>query len=184
MSFNIFEPFELIKDLNNFYYIYIRLGVIGGNIRMGRPRSKDICPKCKKQGYLEYYNTSRNFYRNHKYWRYVHYDSVKRKRIRHYVGIITDLKKIRSVAYLKQQIKELEIENHNYRRYNFEISQEYKKIYERLESKIKKGVIKGKSKLIFENKVIPVKYQFFTISLHDQKLTIAVDNSKKITNLD
>jgi hypothetical protein len=146
---------------------------------MGRPRSKDICPKCGQQGYLEYYQTGEH----EKYWRIVHYDSVKRKRYRHYVGIIKDLKKIRSVAYLKQQIKELEITNHNYKRYNLEICDTYSKEIDKLKSKIKKDVFKGKSKFVFENKVIPVKYLFFPNPLDKPKLVIDIDNSKDITNL-
>ena len=146
---------------------------------MGRPRSKYICPKCGQLGYLEHYQTGRQ----EKYWRVVHYDSIKRERHRHYVGIITDLKEITNTAFLKQRIKELEITNHNYKRYNLEILEIYSKEVDRLESKIKNGVFKGKSKLIFENKVIPVKYQFFPFPLNKPKLVIDIDNSKDITNI-
>ena len=146
---------------------------------MGRPRSKYICPKCGQQGYLEHYQTGRH----EKYWRVVHYDSVKRKRHRHYVGIITDLKEIRNIAYLKQQIKELEIRNHNYKLSNLNLNQTYTKELDKLKSKIKKDVFKGKSKFVFDNKVIPVKYLFFPNPLDKPKLVIDIDNSKDITNL-
>ena len=146
---------------------------------MGRPRSKYICPKCGQQGYLEHYQTGRH----ENYWRVVHYDSVKRERHRHYVGIITDLKEIRNIVDLKQRIKELEISNHNSKLFNLNLNQTHTKEIDKLKSKIKKDVFKGKSKLIFENKVIPVKYQFFPNPLDKPKLVIDIDNSKDITSI-
>ena len=99
------------------------------------------------------------------------------------MGIITDPKEIRNIVYLKQRIKELEISNHNSKLFNLNLNQTYTKEIDKLKSKIKKDVFKGKSKLIFENKVIPVKYQFFPNPLNKPKLVIDIDNSKGITNI-
>lgn len=77
---------------------------------MGRPRSNYICPKCGKQGYLER-NASRNGkYPNSeykKYWTVVHYDSLTKKRHRHYLGNKIGNKIIGQYEYNQHSLKEV-----------------------------------------------------------------------------
>jgi hypothetical protein len=146
---------------------------------MGRPRKNYTCPKCGKQGYLE----KKSFRRERfpydtppSYLYVVHYNSITKKRNRHYVDNIAEEQEVRNIEQLKQQVRELEQRNSRIMVGNEHEINFYQKEIERLESKLKKSMFKGKSEFKFKGKVIPVKYQFFPYPVSNPKLVLAVDD--------
>lgn len=78
---------------------------------MGRPRSKYICPKCGKQGYLENNSTRNGDYPNaktRKYKRVVHYNHATKKRNLCYVNyILWEMEHKKEILALKKKLEEM-----------------------------------------------------------------------------
>ena len=154
---------------------------------MGRPRKNYICPVCDEQAYLEKKSFRGERYPGDdppSYFYAVHYNSITKKRNRHYVGDhvdnIDEKQKTENIEQLKQRVKELETTISDRRleyRYNIQFNEEE---IERLKSKLKKSVFRGNSELKFKDTVIPVKYQFFPYPTSNPTLVLDVDISKDV----